>query len=124
MRYILRFNADKGSGKAANIPGYYVGAKTGTAAKIIHGHYSEKKNFTTFTAVIPADKPKYLVLIVYDEPQAVPGTYGFSTAAWNAGAVAGHVIDRIAPILGIPPRFEPPVRPFPDIPVPVADLKM
>jgi cell division protein FtsI (penicillin-binding protein 3) len=124
MRYILRFNAEQGSGKAANIPGYYVGAKTGTAAKIIHGHYSANKNFTTFTAVLPVDKPKYLFLVVYDEPQAVQGTYGFSTAAWNAGAVAGHIIDRVAPILGIPPRFDPPAKPFPDIPLPVADLKM
>jgi len=124
MRYILRFNADKGSGKAANAAGYYVGAKTGTAAKIIHGHYSPNKNFTTFTAIVPADKPKYLVLIVYDEPQAVPGTYGFTTAAWNAGAVAGKVIDRLAPILGVPPRFDPPLRPFPDVPISVTDLKM
>jgi cell division protein FtsI (penicillin-binding protein 3) len=124
MRYILRFNAEQGSGKAANIPGYYVGAKTGTAAKIFHGHYSANKNFTTFTAVVPVDKPKYLFLVVYDEPQAVQGTYGFSTAAWNAGAVAGHVIDRVAPILGIPPRFDPPAKPFPDIPLPVTDLRM
>jgi cell division protein FtsI (penicillin-binding protein 3) len=124
MRYILRFNADQGSGRAANVPGYYVGAKTGTAAKIIHGHYSANKNFTTFTAIVPADKPKYLFLVVYDEPQAVPGTFGYATAAWNAGAVTGRVIDRVAPILGIPPRFDPPAKPFPDIPVPVTDLRM
>ena len=52
----------------ANIPGYYVGGKTGTADKIIHGHYSQDKVFTTFMAITPADKPKYLYLVMYDEP--------------------------------------------------------
>ncbi|SDR61111.1 cell division protein FtsI (penicillin-binding protein 3) [Rhizobiales bacterium GAS191] len=123
MRYILRLNAEKGSGRKADVPGYYVGAKTGTAAKIIHGHYSSNKNFTTFTAILPADKPKYLFLVVYDEPQAVSGTYGFSTAAWNAGTVTGIAIDRIAPILGIPPRFDQPVLPFPHVAQAATGLK-
>ena len=64
---------------------------------------------------MPADKPKYLFLIVYDEPQATAETHGFATAAWNAGAVTGRVIDRIAPILGVPPRFDQPVLPLPRI---------
>jgi len=113
MRYILRLNAEKGSGRKADIPGYFVGAKTGTAQKVIHGRYSNTKNFTTFTAIAPSDKPKYLFLVVYDEPEAVKGTFGFTTAAWNAGVVTGRVIDRIAPILGLPPRFDQPVLPFP-----------
>jgi len=113
MRYILRLNAEKGSGRMADVPGYFVGAKTGTAQKVIHGRYSNTKNFTTFTAVIPSDKPKYLFLVVYDEPQGTSETHGFATAAWNAGAVTGRVIDRIAPILGIPPRFDQPQLPFP-----------
>ena len=113
MRYILRLNAEKGTGRPADVPGYFVGAKTGTAQKVIHGRYSNTKNFTTFTAIVPADKPKYLFLVVYDEPQGTPETHGFSTAAWNAGAVTGRVIDRIAPILGIPPRFDQPQLPFP-----------
>jgi cell division protein FtsI (penicillin-binding protein 3) len=113
LRYILRLNAEKGTGTAANIPGYFVGAKTGTAQKVIHGRYSNNKNFTTFTAILPADKPKYMFLVVYDEPQGTSETHGFSTAAWNAGAVTGRVIERIAPILGIPPRFDQPQLPFP-----------
>jgi cell division protein FtsI (penicillin-binding protein 3) len=113
MRYILRLNAEKGTGRPADVPGYFVGAKTGTAQKVIHGRYSNTKNFTTFTAIVPADKPKYLFLVVYDEPQGTSETHGFATAAWNAGAVTGRVIDRIAPILGIPPRFDQPQLPFP-----------
>ena len=75
--------------RKAAIAGFFVGGKTGTAEKVINGRYSKNKNFTTFTAVVPADKPKYVFLTIMDEPQArAEGTYGFSTAGWNAGA--GH----------------------------------
>ena len=115
MRYVLRLNASNpaGSASAAAIAGFFVGGKTGTAEKVIHGRYSKNKNLTTFTAVLPADKPKYVFLTIMDEPQAISGTYGFSTAGWNAGPVTGDVIERVAPLLGVPPRFEPPAQPFP-----------
>ena len=70
MRYLMRSNATHGSASFANIPGYYVGGKTGTADKIIHGHYSQNRVFNTFMAITPADKPKYLYLTIYDDPQA------------------------------------------------------
>ena len=115
MRYVLRLNASNpaGSASAAAIAGFYVGGKTGTAEKVVNGRYSKNKNLTTFTAILPADKPRYVFLTIMDEPQAVPGTYGFSTAGWNAGPVTGDVIERVAPLLGVPPRFEPPAQPFP-----------
>ena len=113
MRYLMRLNAEVGSAKAVNINGYFVGGKTGTADKIIHGHYSKDKVFTTFMAIAPADKPKYLFLTLMDEPQAVPGTYGYHTAAWNSGEVTGKIIERVGPMLGIPPRFDLPTTPFP-----------
>jgi cell division protein FtsI (penicillin-binding protein 3) len=115
MRYVMRLNASNpaGSASTAAIAGYFVGGKTGTAEKVINGRYSKNKNFTTFTAIVPADKPKYVFLTIMDEPQALPETYGFSTAGWNAGPVTGNVIERVAPLLGIPPRFEPPAQPFP-----------
>ena len=100
MRYLMRSNATHGSASFANIPGYYVGGKTGTADKIIHGHYSENKVFTTFMAITPADKPKYLYLAIYDDPQAAPGDYGFHTAAYNAGRTAGALIRRVAAARG------------------------
>jgi cell division protein FtsI (penicillin-binding protein 3) len=113
MRYLMRLNAEIGSAKNANIKGYFVGGKTGTADKIVHGHYSKDKVFTTFMAIVPADKPKYLFLTLMDEPQGLPETGGFRTAAWNSGAVTGKLIERISPLLGIVPRFEPPTQPFP-----------
>jgi cell division protein FtsI (penicillin-binding protein 3) len=106
MRYLLRLNAEKGSAKKADIPGYQVGGKTGTAEKVINGRYAKDRLFTTFMAVFPFDKPKYLVLALYDEPKGLPETYGFATAAWNAGVTTGKIVERVAPLLGIEPRFE------------------
>ncbi|MEN3931314.1 penicillin-binding protein 2 [Microvirga sp. W0021] len=113
MRYIMRLNAVSGSASKASVAGYFVGGKTGTADKVIGGRYAKNKNFTTFMAVFPSDKPKYLVLVIFDEPKGLPETYGYSTAAWNAGEVTGKIIRRIAPLLGVEPRFEPPAHPFP-----------
>jgi cell division protein FtsI (penicillin-binding protein 3) len=115
MRYLMRSNATHGSASFANIPGYYVGGKTGTADKIIHGHYSQDRVFTTFMAVMPADKPKYLYLAIYDDPQAAPGDYGYHTAAWNAGRTTGALIRRVQPLQGVPPAKDAPVNPFPII---------
>lgn len=113
MRFIMRLNGEKGSARKADIPGYFVGGKTGTAEKVINGRYAKNKNFTTFTAIAPSDKPKYLFLAIYDEPKGYAESGGYSTAAWNAGVTTGKLIERAAPILGMAPRFEPPASPFP-----------
>lgn len=113
MRYLMRLNAEVGSAKMADVKGYFIGGKTGTADKIVHGHYSKDKVLTTFMAIMPADKPKYLVLTMMDEPQGLPETGGYRTAAWNAGQVCGRIIERVGPLLGIPPRMEVPTQPFP-----------
>jgi cell division protein FtsI (penicillin-binding protein 3) len=108
MRFLMRLNAEIGTAKRANVPGYYIGGKTGTAEKVINGRYAKKKVLTAFTAIIPADKPRYQLLIMLDEPQALKETYGFITSGWNAVPTAGNVITRIAPLLGIEPRFDLP----------------
>ena len=113
MRFIMRLNATKGSASAAAIAGFFVGGKTGTAEKVVHGRYSKTKNLNTFTAVYPMDKPKYVFLTILDEPQAVEGTHGFMTSGWNAAPTTGNVIERVAPLLSVPPRFEPPEKAFP-----------
>ncbi len=113
IRYLMRLNAETGSARDADIKGYFVGGKTGTADKIIHGRYSKDKVFTTFMAIVPADKPKYLYLTLLDEPQGLPETYGYHTAAWNAGEITGKIIARTAPLLDIAPRPAPPPEPFP-----------
>lgn len=108
MRYLLRLNAEKGSAKKVNVPGFYAGGKTGTAEKVINGRYSKTKLLTTFTGIFPMDNPQYLVLVMLDEPQAVEGTYGYATAGWNAAPTTGKIISRIGPMLGIMPRTDAP----------------
>ena len=113
MRYLMRLNAEKGSARTVDIRGYYVGGKTGTADKIIRGRYAKDRVFTTFMAIAPADKPRYLFLTLMDEPQALPETQGYRTAAWNSGAVTGKIIERVANMLNLPPRLDLPTQPFP-----------
>jgi len=108
MRYLMRLNAEKGTATKAEVKGYYVGGKTGTSDKVVGGRYSKTKVLTSFTAVMPADQPRYLLLIMIDEPQATPDTHGFTTSGWNAVPVGGAVIGRIAPLLGLEPRFDLP----------------
>lgn len=113
MRYLMRANATHGSAGFANIPGYYVGGKTGTADKIVNGRYSQDKVFTTFMAIAPSDKPKYLYLVMYDEPQGLPEDGGYHTAAHNAGRTTGSLIARVEPLEGVPPADHFPEQPFP-----------
>jgi len=108
MRYLMRLNAEKGSATRADVAGYYVGGKTGTSEKVVNGRYSKTKLLNSFTAVLPADKPRFLILIMLDEPQPLPETKGYATSGWNAAPVAGLVIGRVAPLLGIEPRFDLP----------------
>jgi cell division protein FtsI (penicillin-binding protein 3) len=113
MRFVMRLNSERGSGGRATVPGYYVGGKTGTAEKVVNGRYSKDKRFTTFMAIAPADKPRYLFMTIFDEPQPTPDSGGYATAGWNASPTTGRIIERIAPLLGMPPRFDAPERPFP-----------
>ncbi len=113
LRYLMRLNAEKGSARTVDIRGYFVGGKTGTADKIVRGRYAKDRVFTTFMAIAPADKPRYLFLTLMDEPQALPETQGYRTAAWNSGAVTGKIIERVANMLNLPPRLDLPTQPFP-----------
>ncbi len=107
MLGLMRDNVvlEHGSGKQANALGLRVGGKTGSAQKVGAHGYDNSKNVSSFAAVFPTDGaldgPRYLVLVLFDEPHATPKTAGFITAGWNAAPVAGRVIDRIAPFLGV-----------------------
>lgn len=115
MRFVMRLNVTKGSAGKADVAGYFVGGKTGTANKNVQGHYVDDRVFTTFMAIAPADKPRYLFLTIMDEPQPVEGTSGFRTAGYNVGPVTGAVIERVAPLLGLKPHPDAPVNPFPEM---------
>jgi len=103
MRSLLRLVVMKGTGKKADAPGYRIGGKTGTAQKIINGRYSQSINLTSFAGVFPMDDPRYVIVVMLDEPKATPETYGFTTAGWNVAPVVSRTVSRIAPMLGILP---------------------
>ena len=106
-RDMMRYVATHGTGKKARVKGYGVMGKTGTAEKPANGGYDEKRLVTSFVAAFPYEDPTYVVMITYDEPKAVEGTYGWATAGWNAAPTAGAVIERIAPMLGVKRKIDP-----------------
>lgn len=105
MLNLMRLNVTNGTGGKADIPGYRVGGKTGSAEKAIGGHYVRNQLVSSFAAVFPTDGPidgdRYFVLIMLDQPHATPDTFGFATGGWTAAPAAGRVIERIAPFLGV-----------------------
>jgi cell division protein FtsI (penicillin-binding protein 3) len=105
MLQLMRLNVLKGTGKRANAEGYRVGGKTGTAEKVVGGHYSHSALLTSFLAAFPTDAPEYLVLVMLDEPQRVPASDNQATAGLNAAPTVGKIVERIAPILGVAPRL-------------------
>ena len=105
MRYLFRLNVTDGTASKADVIGYRVGGKTGTAEKVVNGRYSKEHSLTTFIGAFPMDHPKYAIFIMLDEPKALPETYGFATAGWNAVPTAAKIIERVAPLLGVTPVF-------------------
>jgi cell division protein FtsI (penicillin-binding protein 3) len=103
MRSLLRLVVMRGTGRKADAPGYRIGGKTGTAQKLINGHYSQTINLTSFAGVFPMDDPRYVIVVMLDEPKATPETYGFTTAGWNVAPVVSKTVSRIAPMLGVAP---------------------
>lgn len=103
MRYLLRLNVEKGSGKRAGVPGYRVGGKTGTAEKVENGRYSASKRLNSFLAAFPMDDPRYVVLVVLDEPKPEKPGAG-ATAGSNAAPTVAAVIRRAAAMLGVEPQ--------------------
>lgn len=92
-----------GTCRRADVPGYDVGGKTGTANVAEKGGYSDKNVISSFVAAFPMRAPRYLVLVTLFEPQPVDDAGGHVTADRNAAPTAGLVIRRIAPLLGVLP---------------------
>jgi cell division protein FtsI (penicillin-binding protein 3) len=107
MRYLFRLNVTEGTASKADVIGYRVGGKTGTAEKVEDGRYTPDKLLNSFIGAFPMDNPRYAIIVMLDEPKATPETYGFATAGWNAVPTAGKIIERIAPLLGVRPVFTP-----------------
>ena len=109
LRKIVK--SEEGTAGQANVPGYEVGGKTGTAQKSFEGAYSKAK-INTFVAVFPISKPKFVLVTLLDEPKISKdyvykyrnkkGSYKgtpFNTAGWTTVEIAGKIIEKIGPIL-------------------------
>jgi cell division protein FtsI (penicillin-binding protein 3) len=104
MRKMMRLVVTDGYGKPAEVAGYFVGGKTGTAEKVgAKGRYRKHTNVSAFMAVFPMNAPRYAVYMMLDEPHGDAATHGFSTAGWVSAPAAGRVIARIGPMLGLLP---------------------
>lgn len=106
MRKLLRDVVILGSAKNANIDGYEVAGKTGTANKLENGRYVKGVNMTSFVSAFPISNPKYSLMVIIDSPQPIKETFGFVTSGWNACPTGGKIIKRIAPQLNVQPNFD------------------
>ena len=107
MRKLLRDVVIFGSAKKANIDGYEIAGKTGTANKLgKNGRYIQGQSMTSFVSAFPVSDPKYAVMVILDYPKALKETFGFVTSGWNAVPTGANIINRIAPQLNVQPNFD------------------
>ena len=105
-RDMLRAVVTRGTASFAEVPGYAVGGKTGTADKPRpQGGYYDDKVIATFAGVFPANDPRY-VIVTLDEPVETSGSEPRRTAGWTAVPVAAEMIRRTAPLMGLRPQVE------------------
>ncbi|GAO77830.1 cell division protein FtsI [Sphingopyxis sp. C-1] len=103
MRQLLRLIVSDGTGKQAEAPGFRVGGKTGSAEKPGAGGYRRHSLVSTFAAAFPMDNPRYVVLVMIDEPKGNAFSSGQRTAGWTAAPVVRKVVTRAGPMLGVFP---------------------
>jgi cell division protein FtsI (penicillin-binding protein 3) len=112
MRYLMRMVVKHGTASKAEAKGYRVGGKTGTAEKPDErGRYDDNKLISSFVAAFPMDDPHYLIFTMFDEPQGRKDTFGYATAGWTAAPTTKAIVERMAPMLGVEPKYEIPNDP-------------
>jgi cell division protein FtsI (penicillin-binding protein 3) len=111
IRTLMRLVVTEGTSRKADVKEYLVLGKTGSAEKPHERKrgYREDANICTFVGAFPFPAPRYLVYVLLDEPKATKNTFGYTSAGWNAAVVAARLIERIGPILGLPPVTNTPV---------------
>ena len=103
MRQLLRMISLYGTGKSADAPGYRVGGKTGSAEKAGVGGYNKTALVSSFAAAFPMDAPRYVVVVVVDEPKGTMASSFQRTAAFTSAPIVGKLVPRIGPMLGVQP---------------------
>ena len=120
IRKLMRLVVDSGTGKSANVPGYLVGGKTGTAEKTMGHRYNSKASLASFIAAFPMTAPRYAVLVIVDEPKPNATSHGFATAGWVSAPAVGRIIQRMAPVLGLAPLPDAPTEARNDLLIPAS----
>jgi cell division protein FtsI (penicillin-binding protein 3) len=108
MARLMRLNVmdSAGTGDRADVPGFRVGGKTGTAELPDKGRYDKNAVLSSFVGAFPMDDPQYLTFVLIFEPQASSETGGKRTASTNAAPVTARLIGRIAGQLGVAPMSQ------------------
>ncbi len=104
MRQLMRLVVSEGTGGKAEVPGYSVGGKTGTAEKIVNGKYDRGKKISSFLGFFPMSAPRYAVFVMVDEPRGTKKSFGYATGGWVAAPAVGKIVQSMAAVLGIPPE--------------------
>ncbi|MCB1563824.1 MAG: penicillin-binding protein 2, partial [Alphaproteobacteria bacterium] len=104
MRELLRLVVTDGTGSKADVKGYQVGGKTGTAEKLVNGRYDRTKRMSSFVGVFPMDAPRYAVFVIVDEPKGNKDSFGYATGGWVAAPAVARTVVSMAAILGLPPE--------------------
>ncbi len=108
LREMMRQVVVRGTARAADVEGYEVAGKTGTADKPnARGGYARDKTISTFAAFFPSSAPKYVLVVLLDEPSSVINKTSFRTAGLTAAPVLAHAIRRLTPIMGMRPVPSP-----------------
>jgi cell division protein FtsI (penicillin-binding protein 3) len=106
MRKLMRLVVEKGTGRKAAAPGYLVGGKTGTAETLSAGTYNSDALLSSFIGAFPINDPRYVVLVMLDNPKGNTKTRDFATGGWTAAPVVSRVVQRMAPFVAIAPIDE------------------
>jgi cell division protein FtsI (penicillin-binding protein 3) len=100
MRALFRLAVVHGTGGFADVDGYRIGGKTGTAEKPQAGGYGTAR-ISTFAAAFPMDAPRYVVIMSLDEPKGIKSTGGYATAGMVSAPLVHNFVLRAAPVLGV-----------------------
>lgn len=106
MRGLMRLVVREGTGKKADVPGYMIGGKTGTADKLVGGRYRRDMRISSFVGAFPINDPRYVVFVLVDEPKGTKKTFNYATGGWVAAPVVGNVVRRAGALLGVTPVHE------------------
>jgi len=111
MRGLMRMVVRTGTGKKAAARGYAVGGKTGTADKLAVRGYRQNATISSFVGAFPMDAPRYILLVLVDEPKGNERTFNYATGGWVAAPAVGRVVERMATLIGIAPDRRPEAPP-------------